>query len=277
MPDRWFGYEAADVVILDHRQRDVHRQSLNCTSRGPARKALAEWVRRGGKLDRLRRRQSPDRRRGPRQDAAAARSTSMPLHALRHRGAAGDRAPTATNLARWLAADGHVPCSEERRDHQARAGRRASPSSSANRAKDGDRRRQDCPVVVEASCGLGRVWLTAFDVDAAAVHRLSRTAQKPSGSASTAEVHVRASPAARPAASSRHGVRGETSTSRRPLLGRHAALPGELRERAGRQLRLGGPVHPPLHRHRRPARLFPPQARLQAPGADLGHASRSSS
>ena len=44
-----------------------------------------------------------------------------------------------------------------------------------------------------------------------------------------------------------------------------------VRGRAGHLLRLGGPVHPPLHPRRRPARLPVPQVGLQAAGTDLGH------
>jgi hypothetical protein len=49
MPDRWFGYDAADVVILT-TDKDDFMKELNDSRSASRRKALAEWVRRGGKL-----------------------------------------------------------------------------------------------------------------------------------------------------------------------------------------------------------------------------------
>ena len=49
MPDRWFGYDAADVVILTTDKDDFIKE-LNDPRSATRRKALAEWVRRGGKL-----------------------------------------------------------------------------------------------------------------------------------------------------------------------------------------------------------------------------------
>ena len=145
----------------------------------------------------------------------------------------------------------------------------ASRSSSANRAKDGDKT-ADCPVVVESSCGLGRVWLTAFDLDG--------RRSPPSGRGPQGLLDTMSSPSSRrrPAAAVDPGQPERLSAGQRAAgaAGRDAALPGELRERARRQLRLGGPVHPHLHRHRRPARLLPPQEGLQAARADLDHVPR---
>jgi hypothetical protein len=49
MPDRWFGYDAVDVVVFTTGRKELLDQLL--TETGTARlSALAEWVRRGGKL-----------------------------------------------------------------------------------------------------------------------------------------------------------------------------------------------------------------------------------
>jgi hypothetical protein len=49
MPDRWFGYDAVDVVVFTTGRKELLDQLL--TETGTARfNALAEWVRRGGKL-----------------------------------------------------------------------------------------------------------------------------------------------------------------------------------------------------------------------------------
>lgn len=48
LPNRWFGYEAVDVLILSTGNRDFFTALLN--EREGRREAIAEWVRRGGRL-----------------------------------------------------------------------------------------------------------------------------------------------------------------------------------------------------------------------------------
>jgi hypothetical protein len=48
LPNRWFGYQGADLVILTTGQRDFATAFLN--ERENRKEALAEWVRRGGRL-----------------------------------------------------------------------------------------------------------------------------------------------------------------------------------------------------------------------------------
>jgi hypothetical protein len=49
LPDRWFGYAAADVVVLT-TDKTTFMEDFIASSNATRRKALAEWVRRGGKL-----------------------------------------------------------------------------------------------------------------------------------------------------------------------------------------------------------------------------------
>ena len=49
LPDRWIGYDAADVVVLMTGNRDFVLQLLQDDA-APRRAALVEWVRRGGQL-----------------------------------------------------------------------------------------------------------------------------------------------------------------------------------------------------------------------------------
>jgi hypothetical protein len=49
LPDQWFGYEAADLVILNTSNREFLTQ-LTSDAAQPKRAALMEWVRRGGRL-----------------------------------------------------------------------------------------------------------------------------------------------------------------------------------------------------------------------------------
>ena len=159
MPDRWFGYEAADVVVLATGSQ-TFITSLNEDAAAPQRKALAEWVRRGGKLIVS---------VGANRQLAAEVLDKMPLPdfdkmPLIHCGIEGSATvPDAANLARWLAGNEHVPELHNVEITRLTPGEGVSVLVSES-AKVGDKT-QDCPVVVEASCGLGRVWLTAFDVD----------------------------------------------------------------------------------------------------------------
>ena len=159
MPDRWFGYEAADVVVLATGSQ-TFINSLNDESAAPQRKALAEWVRRGGKLivsvgaNRQIAAEVLDKMPLPDFD-------KMPLLNCAIEGSA--TVPDAANLAHWLAPDGRVPVLKNVEITKLKPGAGVTVLVRES-AKVGDDMR-DCPVVVEASCGLGRVWLTAFDVD----------------------------------------------------------------------------------------------------------------
>jgi hypothetical protein len=159
MPDLWFGYEAADVVILVTRD-EKFINDLNSDNGAPRRKALAEWVRRGGKLIVS---------VGPSPEHASVVAQvldkmplpdfdKMPLINCRIEGSA--ICPETANLARWAGANGPLHNVEILR---LIPGEGVTVLASES-AKVGDKTQQ-CPVVVEASCGLGRVWMTAFDLD----------------------------------------------------------------------------------------------------------------
>src|SRR5205807_165817 len=47
LPDRWFGYDAVDMIVLSTGSQEVVNGLLADDQR---REALAEWVRRGGRL-----------------------------------------------------------------------------------------------------------------------------------------------------------------------------------------------------------------------------------
>jgi hypothetical protein len=163
MPDLWFGYEAADVVILVTRD-EKFINDLNSDNGAPRRKALAEWVRRGGKLIVS---------VGPSVEHASvvaqvldkmplADFDKMPLINCRIEGSA--ICPETTNLARWAAAGGAAPQALHNVEILRLIPGNGVTTLASDSAKVGDKT-QECPVVVEASCGLGRVWMTAFDLD----------------------------------------------------------------------------------------------------------------
>ena len=161
MPDLWFGYDAADVVVLATGSESFVKSLLDDEAAPQRRKALAEWVRRGGKLvvsvganrqltaDVLDKMPLPDADR-------------MPLINCRIEGTV--TCTDTTNLAHWV------------NGPEGRAGplhnvefTRLVPGEGvvtlvSESASDGGRTRE-CPVVVESACGLGRVWLVGFDLD----------------------------------------------------------------------------------------------------------------
>jgi hypothetical protein len=161
MPDRWFGYQAADVVILSTGSEAFVGSLKNDPSAPERRQALAEWVRRGGRLIVS---------VGANRQVAADVLDQMPLPGadkmpLIDCALEGPEwvCPQASNLSRWLAPDGHVKAPENMPFTRLRPGEGVvvlASESSTERDKTVER-----PVVVEASCGLGRVWLTAFDLD----------------------------------------------------------------------------------------------------------------
>jgi hypothetical protein len=163
MPDLWFGYEAADVVILVTRD-EKFINDLNSDNGAPRRKALAEWVRRGGTL-------IVSVGLSPEHASVVAQVLDkmplpdfdkMPLINCRIEGSA--ICPETTNLARWAAANNPAPQALHNVEILRLIPGDGVTILASESAKVGDKT-QECPVVVEASCGLGRVWMTAFDLD----------------------------------------------------------------------------------------------------------------
>ena len=89
-------------------------------------------------------------------------SDKMPLINCRIDGSA--MCPETTNLARWAAANGAAPQALHNVEILRLIPGDGVTVLASDSAKVGDKT-QECPVVVEASCGLGRVWMTAFDLD----------------------------------------------------------------------------------------------------------------
>ncbi|HVS35002.1 MAG TPA: hypothetical protein VMS17_05430 [Gemmataceae bacterium] len=157
MPDRWFGYEAVDCVVLTTGGELI--KTLLEDSAADRRRALAEWVRRGGKLIVS---------VGANRQLAADLLKKMPL-------GAAERAPLipcdldgppvtcaeAVDLSHWL---GPAKPLERVEFTHLRPGAGVVVLVS-EACKDQDGAKVDCPVLVESSCGLGRVWLTAFDLE----------------------------------------------------------------------------------------------------------------
>ncbi len=160
MPDRWYGYDAADVVVLSTGSEAFVKSLLDDESAPQRRRALAEWVRRGGKLivsvGANRQLAADLLDRMPLGDA-----DRMPLFDCRIDGSV--TCPETASLAHWLAADGRARPLDNVELTRLRPGAGVTVLVSES-CKDGGKM-VDCPVVVESSCGLGRVWLTAFDLD----------------------------------------------------------------------------------------------------------------
>ncbi len=158
MPDRWFGYDAADVVVLTSGSQSFVESLLHDGSAPQRRKALAEWVRRGGQL-------IVSVGAANRQNAAKVldemQKSGDGLIDCRIDGKVA--CPETTSLARWLAPNGRATPLDNLEITRLQPGAGVTVLVSES-CKEGDKT-VDCPVVVESSCGLGRVWLTAFDLD----------------------------------------------------------------------------------------------------------------
>ena len=266
MPDLWFGYEAADVVVLVTRQREIHqRPQLGQSAPRAARlspngcAAAASSSSRSALRPNMRR-----RRAGSRQDAAARRRQNA-AHQLPDR--------RQRDLPRN---DQPGPLGRPQRPCSAGATQRRNPSTDSGRRRDRPRQRlrkvgdktQECPVVVEASCGLGRVWMTAFDLDGPPFKTWTE-GQKAFWNKVQTEFTPKAELAARPPQQA--APTAWTPNEPPALLAELQRSLENFEQRACRQLRLGGAVHPHLHPHRRPARLHSSHARLQTSRTDLDH------
>jgi hypothetical protein len=150
LPDHWFGYEAVDVIVLA-TGGDTFITQLLQESEAAKRNALLEWVRRGGKLIVS---------VGRNQQLVTRLFERMPLLDCPIKGAVTRQA--LPEMARWAQRPGDRP--PLGRVEMARL----APGRGAHvvlREPAGDGERDDTPVVVDGSCGLGRVRLVAFDLD----------------------------------------------------------------------------------------------------------------
>ncbi len=140
LPDQWFGYEAADVVVLTTGRVTFLKDLLEDTTH--RREALLEWVRRGGRLVLAVERNHAE---------VSSLLDKMPLLDCTLKGSVP--LPRQGNLQRWLGADDTLrklgKCVDARPGPQ-----------TYEILRDSDR-----PVLLQAACGLGRVVLVGFDVD----------------------------------------------------------------------------------------------------------------
>jgi hypothetical protein len=151
MPDRWFGYDAADVVVLSTSNARGFVEPLLEPGAAEQRNALLGWVRRGGTVVLS---------VGKNHQEVARLLTMLPLLDVEITG--GVSRPALPVVSHWS---------------QQNLGRPLQGTIAVAKVKPGPgvavlvRERldppdlEDRPMVMQGSCGLGRVVLVAFDVD----------------------------------------------------------------------------------------------------------------
>jgi hypothetical protein len=151
LPDRWFGYEGVDVVVLATSSNTFVNQLLDMSK--ARRDALLDWVRRGGRLVLS---------VGSNQPSVARWLERVPLADV----ALKSKITRAGLLSvqKWS-----VPDPQQK--HPLRQVEIAciQPGPSAHALVLADKEGGDpkqWPIVLQSSCGLGRVLLVAFDLDA---------------------------------------------------------------------------------------------------------------
>ncbi len=148
MPDQWFGYDAADVVVLTTGKAAFIGQLLDDTTN--RREALVEWVHRGGKLV-----------------VSVGKNQQIVSRLLDKTGLitcqldAPITLPFAQRLQEWARVPGQ---NQPLRGLELTVVHPGKGAAVLVQEGEGDKPRR--PVLVEASCGLGRVVLAAFDVEA---------------------------------------------------------------------------------------------------------------
>lgn len=169
LPDRWFGYDAVDVVVLTTAS-DTFVKELLEPSAAPRRKALGEWVRRGGRLVVT---------AGRNRQLVADLLDQMPLSEF-------DKQPlidckiegisprkNLPMLTRW-ASTGKDPLpllegvelTVLRPNARTDEGPRAEPVNAlVSEAAEAGGDKAGVPVVVHTACGLGRIVLLGFDLE----------------------------------------------------------------------------------------------------------------
>jgi hypothetical protein len=158
LPDRWFGYDAVDIVVLATGKADFVNQ-LAQDSESARRNAMLEWVRRGGQLVLS---------VGRNHQEVSKLLQKMPLIDCKITGV--QKLELANLATGWCQREGRrvLP-------RQAFEVATLVPGKSVHTmlrdgfAVDvigkGGREGEERSVIVESSCGLGRVILVAFDLD----------------------------------------------------------------------------------------------------------------
>src|SRR5262249_3440974 len=145
LPDRWLGYDAVDVVVLATGKRDFVL-GLAQDGESARRNALLEWVRRGGRLVVS---------AGRNKQEVAQLLAKMPLLDVKITGSETVKSLPVVKT-RWA----------ERLVFQAPLQQVEVATVVPGRGASVMVREESGPVIVEGSCGLGRVVLVAFDLDA---------------------------------------------------------------------------------------------------------------
>ena len=175
MPDRWFGYDAAEVVILT-TDNDDFMTKLTASDAASRRKALAEWVRRGGKLV-ISVGRNHQLVNNLLSNMPLPESDKMPLLPFEITGSVQRKSLPALNP--WIRAGVEIlPLGPPKGIEVAKLARGAEQPDNTGPLGDGasvlvaeppsptDKDSEPRPVVVRSSCGLGQVLLVTFDVDA---------------------------------------------------------------------------------------------------------------
>jgi hypothetical protein len=157
MPDRWFGYDAADVVVLATSGHQFVTELLE-DSAATRRNALVEWVRRGGRaVVSL----------GVNQQEVSKLLEKMPLLNCSIKGKVTRK--TLPIVGSWSGPEVRDPLGPvEIAELTPGAG-----TAVLVRERPGAEERVERPLLIQGSCGLGRVLLVAFDLDSDAFTRWS--------------------------------------------------------------------------------------------------------
>jgi hypothetical protein len=177
LPDRWYGYDAIDIVVLTTAS-DSFVRALSDPAAAPRRRALGEWVRRGGKLI-----VSVGRNRQQVADLLdqipLSEFDKQPLINCKIDGAivpkAGEKGEKGAPalplrvLTRWAVTEHDLEIAEltRLRPNLPDTSPKAEPVTVLIREAPRDDEKDGPPVVVHAACGLGRVVLVGLDLDAA--------------------------------------------------------------------------------------------------------------
>lgn len=150
MPDRWFGYEAVDVIVITTSRVEFVDQLLNMNK--ARRDALLDWVRRGGKVVLS---------VGHNQQRVARWLEKVPLvdGTLQSK----LTRPSLPNLQAWSGADPRLKNPLRNIEIV-----RVQPGPNMHGLVYEDPTAGDLetrPILWQSSCGLGRVLLVAFDLD----------------------------------------------------------------------------------------------------------------
>ncbi len=144
LPDRWFGYDAVDIVVLATGNPQFVNQLVE-EKEAARRNALLEWVRRGGQLVMS---------VGQSKQEVAKLLKKMPLLECEIKGSVPKQSLPVVSR-QWCNREGH------RQTLQQIEVAVLAPGKDVHvMVRDADR-----PVILESSCGLGRVILVAFDLD----------------------------------------------------------------------------------------------------------------